>query len=77
MPELFSRNVDDEVVYFSLDNFRRMHIENELLFTYVHFYTPCAFFAWLDDPQKYSHEKNLRMMDEIFFHNILAADDAK
>ncbi|MCD6388741.1 MAG: TetR/AcrR family transcriptional regulator [Desulfobulbaceae bacterium] len=35
----------------------------------------CTFlFAWLDDSQKYPYEKSLRMMDEIFFHNILVAD---
>ena len=34
-------------------------------------------FAWLDDPQKYPYEKSLRMMDEIFFHNILVADYVK
>jgi len=35
----------------------------------------CTFlFAWLDDPQKYPYEKSLRMIDEIFFHNILVAD---
>lgn len=35
----------------------------------------CTFlFAWLDNPQKYPYEKSLRMMDEIFFHNVLTAD---
>ena len=38
----------------------------------------CTFlFAWLDEPQKYPYEKSLRMMDEIFFHNILTADYLK
>jgi hypothetical protein len=31
-------------------------------------------FAWLDDPQKYPYEMSLRMIDEIFFHNIPVAD---
>jgi hypothetical protein len=30
--------------------------------------------AWLDDPQKYPYEMSLRMIDEIFFHNIPVAD---
>jgi TetR/AcrR family transcriptional regulator len=35
----------------------------------------CTFlFAWLDDPQKYPYEKSLKMINEIFFHNILVAD---